>query len=526
LRHSINEELKVMWYQFPVFPDDKMLNLLKERSRYLLVILLVSTSTVNIYAQQMIIGSPEEDSIRLAQLAGNYDLNVSMAVRPLYIKQPASNKKFQLKPLPVSFATQYNSQRPFGWNDGSMILARGLQTQLRAGVYLRMGIVEMQLAPEWVYATNPSYDTSVHWGTNPGGVYNKLFLGQSSVGLRLGGVSVGVSSQNLWWGPGIRSSLLMSNNAPGFLHAYIRSNRPLKTPIGHFEWQLIGARLEGDSNRPYENFHLKRATESYPASWRYQSAFVFSYQPKWVPGLFLGMTRTLQRYQQDIGLGGGSFLKKYIPVLTKAFQKKNEQTDDAENTDQLASFFFRWLLPKSKLEVYAEWGYNDYKQNIRDYVMDATHSAAYIIGIQKLYSTSKYKLLIGAEITKTAESPSNLLRGAGNWYVHGGDNGYTHANQIVGAGFGYGSDMMSLRFNYLPNSKNFSFLFQLEKVTRDPNSFSAKWTDYIWQITPRWRVNRLQIILPLQFVYSNTYLWNSESKGTNMFMRINFNYSL
>ncbi|MFO0448214.1 MAG: capsule assembly Wzi family protein [Pseudomonadota bacterium] len=500
---------------------------MKKKFLHILLMVLHTSSTAGyVHAQQVVIGTPEEDSIRMAQLAGNYDPNVSMAVRPLYNQQSATDKKFQLKPLPLSFTMQYNSQRPFGWNDGSMILARGLQTQLRAGVYMRMGIVELQLAPEWIYAANPSYDTSVHWGTNPGGAYNKFFLGQSSVGIRLGGVSVGLSSQNLWWGPGIRSSLLMSNNAPGFLHAYIRSNRPIKTPIGHFEWQLIGGRLEGDSTRPYENFHLKRSTQSYPATWRYQSAFVISYQPKWVPGLFLGMTRTLQRFQQDIGLGGGGFLQQYIPVLTKAFQKKNALTDDAENTDQLASFFFRWLLPKSGLEVYGEWGYNDYKQNIRDYVMDATHSAAYIVGIQKLYATSKYRLLVGAEITKTSESASNLLRGAGNWYVHGGDNGYTHANQIVGAGFGYGSDMTSLRVNYLPNSKNLSFLFQLEKISRDPNSFSSRWTDYIWQFTPRWRENRLQIMLPIQFIYSNSYLWKTNQKANNIFMRINLNYNL
>lgn len=62
--------------------------------------------------------------------------------------------------------------------------------------------------------------------------------------------------------------------------------------------------------------------ESYPATRRYQSAFVINYQPNWIPGLFVGMKRSLQRYQKDIGLGGTSFLKKYVPVLTKAFQKK------------------------------------------------------------------------------------------------------------------------------------------------------------------------------------------------------------
>ena len=81
-------------------------------------------------------------------------------------------------------------------------------------------------------------------------------------------------------GSGIRSSLFMSNNAPGFLHAYIRSTRPAKTPIGDFEWQLIGFRLDSDSTRQYENMNLKMTRESYPATWRYQCAFVISYQPK------------------------------------------------------------------------------------------------------------------------------------------------------------------------------------------------------------------------------------------------------
>jgi hypothetical protein len=383
-----------------------------------------------------------------------------------------------------------------------------------------MGIVEMQLAPEWVYAANPSYDTSVHWGTNPGGAYNKLFLGQSSVGLRLGGVSVGVSSQNLWWGPGIRSSLLMSNNAPGFLHAYIRSNRPLKTPIGHFEWQLIGARLEGDSTRPYENFQIKRATQSYPASWRYQSAFVFSYQPKWVPGLFLGMTRSLQRYQQDIGLGGGGFLQQYIPVLTKAFQKKNEQTDDAENTDQLASFFFRWLLPKSGLEVYGEWGYNDYKQNIRDYVMDASHSAAYMVGFQKLFKTSKYDILFGAELIKTSESASNLLRGAGNWYVHDKDNGYTHFNQIIGFGGGIATNMHSLRLKYLPVKKLIHYQVQFERYIRVDSDLGKPWIDSGIEFHTSFKFYHMEISAILNYLKSKNYAWYYNQKEENLFLKL------
>jgi len=491
------------------------------RSWVVFVICLLAVQ--GLWGQQYIIGMPEEDSILREQLAGNYNPLVSMAVRPL--EEAVSNKKTFFRALPLSMFARLNTRRPFGWNDGSMIPANGFQLQVRAGVYVRWGLLEAQLAPEWVYAANSAYDTSVRWGSNAGGVYRRLFPGQSCVGLRLGPVSVGFSTQNLWWGPGIRSSLLMSNNAPGFLHAYIRSNRPVKTAIGHFEWQLIGSRLESEADRPYENMHIKRTAEIYPADWRYQSAFVFSYQPRWVPGLFLGMTRTLQRYQQDIGLGGGGFLQQYIPVLTKAFQKKNAQNDDAENTDQLASFFFRWLLPKSGVEVYGEWGYNDYKQNIRDYIMDATHSAAYIVGIQKLIKKPRFQLLIGAEITKTAESASNLLRGAGNWYVHGGDNGYTHNNQILGVGAGFGSNLQSFRLHYLPEGeKGYPVQFQFDRIVRDPNSFSTRWVDYSWQVQSRWRKNHWTLLPRLGLVYARNNLWVEGNQSWNWQVELRSTY--
>jgi hypothetical protein len=476
-------------------------------------------------AQQAIIGSWEEDSLRIAQLAGQFDPAVSFAVRPLEL-QPVkiSWKKPIVRVLPFTVISQFNSSRPFGWNDGSMIPASGLQVMGRTGFYARYGIVEVQLAPEWVYAANARYGTNNYWGSNSGGVYNKLFPGQSSVGIRLGAVSMGLSTQNLWWGPGQRSSLLMSNNAPGFLHVYIRSNRPAKTPIGTFEWQLIGGRLDSDSTRPYENFNLRMAGVSYPSTWRYQSAFVFSYQPKWIPGLFVGMTRTLQRFQKDIGLGGTSFLQKYVPVLTKAFQKKNEQNDDAENTDQLASFFFRWAMPKSGWEFYGEWGYNDYKQNIRDYTMDATHSAAYILGATKFFRSGNNQIVVGIETLKQSETPSNLLRGAGNWYVHGGDNGYTHQNQILGAGVGYGADLQSIWGRVLKPQSNFSLAWQFQRISRDPNQFSFQWIDYCWNIQPNWKRNKFSFSPSITFIQSRNGLWVENNKSSNLSVRLLLNY--
>jgi hypothetical protein len=507
--------------------SDKRNEIIFIRSIIILLAAGLSLFTFQLPAQMLIVGSPEEDSLRMAQLSVSDKPLVSMTVHPVELRPAViSWNKVQVSALPITLITQYNSHHPFGWNDGAMILAKGVQTFVRAGVYMRYGIMEVQLAPEWVYAANNRYDTSVNWGSNAGEAYNKFFPGQSAAGIRVGALSMGVSTQNLWWGPGMRSSLLMSNNAPGFLHAYIRSNRPAKTPIGNFEWQLIGSRLEGDSTRPYENMNLKLTTESYPAIWRYQSAFVISYQPKWVPGLFVGMTRSLQRYQKDIGLGGDNFLKKYVPVLTKAFQKKNEQNDDSENTDQLASFFFRWVMPKSGWEFYGEWGYNDYNQNIRDYAMDASHSAAYILGASKLIKTGKHQILFGIETLKQSETPSNLLRGAGNWYVHGRDNGYTHLNQILGAGVGYGADLQSAWIKISNSASNFSFKISTDRVQRDPNNFQNKWTDMIWQVEPFWKSRHLTITSSFKYIHSKNNLWDKYRTNSNLQTRLAIYYNL
>lgn len=477
-------------------------------------------------AQMLVIGSPEEDSLRMTQLKGTETSSLSLMVRPVELKTAnISWKKIDFSALPLTLITQFNTKRPFGWNDGAMIPAKGFQTLIRAGVYMRYGIFEAQLAPEWIYAANSRYDTGVYWGSKPKGQYQNFFPGQSALGIRIGSVSAGVSSQNLWWGPGMHSSLLMSNNAPGFLHAYIRSNRPAKTAIGSFEWQLIGSRLDSDSTMPYENMNLKYTTESYPATWRYQSAFVISYQPKWVPGLFVGMTRSLQRYQKDIGLGGSSFLKKYIPVITKAFQKKNEQNDDAENTDQLASFFLRWVMPKSGWEFYGEWGYNDYNQNIRDYLMDITHSAAYILGASKLFRNQNKQIWVGIETLKQSETPSNLLRGAGNWYVHGGDNGYTNQNQIIGSGLGFGADLISFKLKYIKNGSPWQWNLKLDRIQRDPLISKNKWVDMSYLIEPTYRRNNYLFVISFNLINSKNIFWMSQFDKLNTSFRIRALYS-
>src|ERR1035437_4026824 len=121
----------------------------------------------------------------------------------------------------------------------------------------------------------------------------------------------------------------------------------------------------------------------------------------------------------------------YLPVFN-VFQKQNAGAEDSKRRDQIVSLFTKWVLPKAQAEVYAEYGWNDYSYDIRDFVMSPTHSAAYLVGFRKIVNLSDKKLLeIGTEITHMEQSPDYTVRNAGNWYEHYQiTEGYTNDNQI------------------------------------------------------------------------------------------------
>lgn len=497
--------------------------------------------------QVVSVGSAADEVFRTMQLMGKIDSSLSFAVRPItvgnklswdqlysFLNQSASHQyqqnlsfagnKCKLGFLPVSIIQQYNSHHPYGWNDGAMIAAKGYQSLVSVGAYLALGPLEMQLQPEWHFAANSPYETKASYGVNTGIRPNRLLPGQSSIRLSVGKFSAGVSTQHLWWGPGRHSSLLMSNNAPGFLHGFISSRVPVNIGIGTLEWQLIGGQLGSDNNNAYENYHLKTASLSNSA--RYLNAFVISYQPKWVPGLFLGMTRAMQRYSEDLSLSGSSALNKYLPILLKPLQKQNAAGDDALRTDQLASFFLRWMLPKAKAEFYVEYGFNDYGVNVRDYVMSPSHARAYLFGFKKILPLVNNTYLdLGLETTQLSQSPDYLVRDAGNWYVHGQIlQGYTHNNQIMGAGAGFGSNVQTAQASWVKGWNRLGLM--IERVERDPQYHTDKWVDLSIGLLPQFKINNMVLTGKLQFINSSNYAWEKDSKRFNLHSRLSIQYLL
>lgn len=477
-----------------------------------LFLIIILSCNINLHAQQYALEQTNFNSARNQQLLDNADSNNSFSVltNSILPQIKVSWEKPSLTILPIIFTQQFNTKNPFGWNDGPIMQAKGYQMLARPGVNMRLGIFEVQAAPEFLYAGAQSY--------------TKIFPGQSFVKAHVGPISVGVSSENLWWGAGINSSLLMSNNAPGFLHGFIGTNKPLKTPIGNIEFKLIGAKLTSDKTLPYENnFNQVRNIND---DWRYLNAYVISWQPKWVKGLFLGMTRSLQQYGEQVQSQSTGFANKYLPVLGLALQKKNNLGDDTLSRDQLASFFLRWVLPKSNAELYVEFGKNDYGLNVRDYLMAPSHSYAYTIGFRKLLPKTKEKYIqLEGELTQMSQSPDAIVRSAGNWYVHGQiGQGYTHQNQIMGAGAGFGANVQTASATWINGDIRNGFLIQ--RVERDPEGRPNKWTDVSIGWMPQWKYKNMLLGAKVQLIRSNNYNWEKENHTFNLHSRLMIQYNI
>ncbi|HQS35906.1 MAG TPA: capsule assembly Wzi family protein [Sediminibacterium sp.] len=468
-------------------------------------------TSLNIFGQSYRLEQINQNQLRNQQLLVELDSSISFALQSNTLIPPSKSswKKPTITILPFTLNQQFNSSKPFGWNDGAMMQAKGYQVLARPGVNMRFGVFEAQVAPELLFVSNKSY--------------TKIFPGQSFVKAHLGPITIGVSSENLWWGPGINSSLLMSNNAPGFIHGFIGTNKPIKTPIGNIEFNLIGARLNSDRNLPYENNHnqLRNINDD----WRYLNSYVISWQPKWVKGLFLGMTRSLQQYGQRVQNQQTGFVSKYLPVLSLAIQKTNNFGDDSLDRDQLASFFLRWVMPKSNAEFYIEFGKNDYGLNFRDYLMAPSHSAAYTIGFRKLIpKTASNYIQLETEITQMSQSPDALVRSAGNWYVHGQiGQGYTHNNQIMGAGAGFGANVQTLAATWINGEIRNGFLIQ--RIERDPELRANKWTDFSIGWMPQWKYKNMLLGAKVQLIHSNNYNWEKGNYSFNLHSRLMVQYN-
>ncbi len=485
-----------------------------------------------------------DENIRDLQLLGKLPTDNSLTIRPYILPKSVTydsllkaidpsivnnghlihKKHFDLQLLPVNILQKYNSHHPYGWNDGPLSFSKGYQYLVSGGVYMHWRNIHLTLRPEYFRTASDQYETSSEWGQVTPSL-NKLILGQSNLRIDLGPIGITAGTNNIWRGPGIISSLLMTNNAQGFNHIGLNTIRPLKTPLGSFELSIFGATLTQSATQGFENKYLK--TSLIANNTRYINMLTLTYNPILFKNFYLGANRVFHQFSRTTP--SDNFMRDYIPVTLPLF--RNVYQDNAEAIDQLISGFVKYTFPKEHAELYFEYGWNDGKSNSRDLILDNSHSSASVLGFRKLqYLKSNTFLSITFEATRMAQTPSYLQRNAGNWYEHGMIfEGYTNENQILGVGNGWGNNIQTIKVSI--NKNNDAFGINFNHLAQDPigktnlfekiNGGRVEWNDYSYGVLIKKTRKKIIFNLNIEFVDSKNFAWKYSRTTQNIYLFLN-----
>jgi hypothetical protein len=406
------------------------------------------------------VGSEAEDRERLAQLLGERPSSGTL-VRSLSSRLSfvAADTLVHGVIGPELFVVN-NSALPFSQNDGALWAGRGTSWRLTAGVTASRGPWRVLFMPEIADSQNEGFrdawppdgynrpinapgrsdyaspwnqhpfpaDVPVRFGITP---YRQVTLGQSALWVEGRGLAAGFSAESQWWGPGLHDALVMTNNAAGVPHLFVRTARPLRTGIGDFEGRLmIGALAESN----YFDSDDGNDTRSL-------SALAVAYRPRWSPDLTLGVARAVYAPTSGRGAALGHLLDVF-----GTFDRPNARPwSDSTLTggrDQLASLFWRWVFPRNGTEIYGELGRAERPASVRDFLVDPNHTLAYIFGGQHARPLPRLggTLRLQAEFAQLEQSPSYRRRPTHSWYTsRAAPQGYTQRGQVIGATIGPGS---------------------------------------------------------------------------------------
>jgi len=409
------------------------------------------------------IGSESDERARLEQLTGattsGYYLRAVSTRTP---RLPGDSTRFRWALLSPEITTVWNSWIPFSLNDGAMWASRGWNEEVRIGARFEWGRFFAIVAPEFIASDNGPYEMpepntrlplpagrnplSSPWHTRPSidaplrfGTHALSFgdPGQSTIGARFGAITAGISTENEWWGPGIRNAIILSNNAAGIPRAFVRTTRPLQTGIGAIEgsW-FIGGLFESHffDNEWQDD---RRSITGIALTWR----------PKFEPNLTFGIARTVYASM----LGWDRLPTHLFDVLRDRGTRITPDSGAVNSREQIAALSGRWVFPAARFAAHFEWARTELPTSLRDFLVSPTHSQGYTLGLEWATPVGRSPNLLRfqAEHTYLERSPSYRDRPLASFYTSPSvAQGYTQRGQVIGAAIGQGGSGHWLRLDY------------------------------------------------------------------------------
>lgn len=427
------------------------------------------------YVQPLVLtGGQPADRERLDHLRGRGRIDGFM-IRSASSLTPRPRGPWWIKGslLAPELYAAHNDAIPFSVNDGPVWAGVGTSTRLLFGAQLAAGPFRLILAPELVradndyfllrdtvrfyappvpeeragdgfvfpwYALGPySIDLPTRFGDES---IDRLDAGQSTAMIELGSFAGGVSNENQWWGPGIRNALVLSNNAPGFPHVFLRTERPIRTRFGDIEARLLAGGLT----------ESKWFDTTSTNDLRSLSAFALTFRPKFQRNLVLGGARSVFSDVKDWETIPGRILHAFAATGRTNDRPLADSVLSPGGRDQILSLFARWVFPEDGFETYAEWARLELPYSVRDLLVAPNHSQGYTLGLQWARPAFRRegRVRLQAELTSVEQSATFRDRPQGSFYTSRKViQGYTQMGQPLAAAIGPGASSQWVALDYI-----------------------------------------------------------------------------
>ncbi len=351
-----------------------------------------------------------------------------------------------------------NTELPFGQNDGALWAGKGTNVRMLGGFSLSAGPMRLVVIPEVTHSgnrelsidpANPAFARplpesrsvfSSPFNVHPYSVdlpwrmgdvsFTEIHAGQSSLTLSARSIEAGAATENEWWGPAVRNPLVMSDNAPGFPHLFLRTRGPVRTFLGSLDARWIVGALEESSWFDTNESNDVRSLSAIALTWKWNPSSPFT----------LGFTRAVFAPAD----GYGDAATGWFDAIRNTGHPNARSVSDSTmipGPDQIFSLFGRAAFPSQGLEAYTEWARADFPVSLRDFLEEPIHSRGYTVGAQwtrPVSSSGRFRLQ--GEITSVEQSSSYRFRPQGSFYASRAVvQGYTHKGQLLGSGLGPGS---------------------------------------------------------------------------------------
>jgi hypothetical protein len=404
-----------------------------------------------------------------AQCAAALDLRGSCIrdhslIRSTGLTTPRPDGGFVL--LDPSFTAQWNSRIPESMNDRAIWSGRGLTLAASAGFRAPLGRVDVQLVPLVFSAQNrpflvlPSqriYGSQFGSPFHVGGVsadlplrfgnarYTRVDPGESHVQVSLGKSIVGVSTESQWWGPGLRNALILSDNAAGIPRLFARTREPIRTRLGDVAaYWFIGGLMES----PYFDYDTRNDVRS-------ASAGIVTLRLRADTGLTIGAARMVVAASKLSGIFA------HLGDVFFDWSRAPSSGAISRRSDQMYSFFGRWMIPDAGLSTHVEWATIALPASLRSVLVAPQNGQGFTVGLDwggRIDSATTLRFEL--EFTKLEQIPKNPGSPLPEFYAsYTVPQGFTQQGQVIGAAIGPGAssqyigvDLSRSRLSYSLNA--------------------------------------------------------------------------